>query len=191
MAPVGTGMSKEQVLDNDLAHDIVSDLEEEKDAYAHGAHRPLRSYAVLSAGYAAILGGLAYVARRHGTLPPDRVRLDELALLTVATAKVSRIIAKDPITSPLRAPFTRFEGRSGEAELAEEARGDGFRHAVGELLTCPFCVGQWVATGFGAGLVFAPRAARLAAAVGTTVAGADVLQYGFAGLQQAWKRASQ
>jgi hypothetical protein len=28
---------------------------------------------------------------------------------------------------------------------------------MGELLTCPFCLGQWVATGLIFGLVLAPR----------------------------------
>ena len=49
------------------------------------------------------------------------------------------------MTSPLRAPFTRFEGASGHAEVAEEVREHGgVKHAVGELLTCPFCLAQWV-----------------------------------------------
>lgn len=89
------------------------------------------------------------------------------------------------MTSPLRAPFTRFKGRSGEAELAEQVRGTGPRKAVGELITCPFCVGQWVATGFVFGLVLAPRSTRLAASVFTALAGADFLQFAYAKTQQA------
>src|SRR6266568_6180594 len=50
-----------------------------------------------------------------------------------------RLITKDPVTSPLRAPFTVFEGQEGQAELKEEVRGHGARKAVGELVTCPFC----------------------------------------------------
>ncbi len=42
----------------------------------------------------------------------------DFALVSVATHKLSRLLAKDPVTSPLRMPFTRFEGTSGEAELA-------------------------------------------------------------------------
>jgi len=161
--------------DNHLADAAVSKVDEEKQAYAHGAHRPLGAYAAISSGYVLLVGGLGRLARRCSARPPDRLRLDDLALATVATAKLSRIIAKDPITSPLRAPFTRYKGRSGEAELAEEVRGTGMRHALGELVTCPFCVGQWVATAFGAGFVLAPQTARLVAAVATTIAGADVL----------------
>ncbi len=48
-------------------------------------------------------------------------------------------------------------------------RGKGIRHAVGELITCPFCTAQWVATAYAAGLVFAPHATRLAGATMTAV----------------------
>lgn len=37
------------------------------------------------------------------------------------------------------------------------------RRAVGQLLTCPYCIGQWVAGGFTLGLVAAPRPTLLAA----------------------------
>jgi len=51
----------------------------------------------------------------------------------------------------------------------------GVKHAVGELLTCPFCLAQWVGTAFVFGYATAPRATRLAALTMTTVAGSDVL----------------
>jgi hypothetical protein len=107
-----------------------------------------------------------------------------VTLIGVATHKLSRLVAKDTVTAPLRAPFTEFHGSQGEGELAEEVRGRGPRHMVGELLTCPFCLAQWVATGFAAGLVFAPRATRLVAATFTAVATSDMLQNVYALLQQ-------
>jgi hypothetical protein len=58
-------------------------------------------------------------------------------------------------------------------------RGSGPRKALGELLTCPFCVGQWVATSFVLGLVLAPRATRLVASTFTAVAAADFLQLAY------------
>jgi hypothetical protein len=54
------------------------------------------------------------------------------------------VLAKNSVTSPLRAPFTRYQGPAGPSKLAEEARGKGVRHAIGELLVCPFCLTQWV-----------------------------------------------
>src|SRR5699024_5406317 len=102
----------------------------------------------------------------------------------VATHRLARTIAKDPVTSPLRAPFTRFGGASAAAELTEEVRGHGARHSIGELIACPMCLAQWVATALGAGLVCAPRRTRLVMAVLSAVAGADFLQYVYAYLQQ-------
>src|SRR5205807_1092615 len=89
--------------------------------------------------------------------------------------KLSRRLAKDPVTSPIRAPFTRATGVSGPAELAEEVQGGGLRRAVGELLTCPFCLDQWVATAFVCGLTVAPRATRLVAATFTSAAPATTV----------------
>ena len=92
---------------------------------------------------------------------------------------------------PLRAPFTRYAGTTGDAELGEEVRGTGLRHSVGELVSCPFCLGVWVATGFGAGLVFAPRFTRLAAMTFTAVAASDTLQLVYAAVQQLPRRAAE
>jgi hypothetical protein len=88
------------------------------------------------------------------------------------------------VTSPLRAPFTSYEGTSGPAELREEVRGTGARKTVGELITCPFCSATWVATGITAGLVCLPRTTRLATGTFAALAGSDLLQYAHAWLQQ-------
>src|SRR5438034_11399668 len=108
---------------------------------------------------AAATGMAAFVAVRGRRLP-DRLTWSDLALIAVATHKLSRQLAKDPVTSPLRAAFTRYTGTSGEAEVAEEVRGRGMRKALGELVTCPFCLGQWVATVGVFGLLVAPRPTR-------------------------------
>jgi hypothetical protein len=93
-------------------------------------------------------------------------------------------VSKDSVTSPLRAPFTRYEGVSGPAELKEGVRGTGFRKAVGELLSCPFCLSQWVSTGFTFGLLTAPRATRWTASVFASLALADFLQFAYAWAEQ-------
>lgn len=105
-------------------------------------------------------------------------------LSAVATHKLSRLITKDPVTSPLRAPFTRYQGQSGPAELQEEVRGTGARKAVGELITCPFCIDMWVATGLVAGFVFLPRVTRLAIDTLAVLAGADLLQFGYSLIEE-------
>lgn len=136
------------------------------------------------AAYGCVVAALGLVVRRSDRELPERFEVGDLALVAVATHKLSRLVAKDPITSPLRAPFTRLSGQSAEAELQEEVRGTGSRKAFGELISCPFCISQWVATSFSFGLVFAPRATRWIMSVFATVAGADFLQYAHAFAQQ-------
>jgi len=157
----------------------------EKAAYTHGEERPLGSFLALMGVYGSFAAALSAAVRASGRELPVRVGASDLALITVATAQLSRLIAKDPVTSPLRAPFTTFDGTSGEAELKEQVRGTGARKAIGELITCPFCLGQWVGTAALFGLVLAPRPTRFAAAIVTVVAGADVLQLAYAKLQDA------
>ncbi len=158
--------------------------------YAPGQGRPLRGYLATLGAYVGLAGGLTGLARLTGRTPPDRLATQDLVLISIATHKVIRMLAKDAVTSPLRAPFTRYEGPSGDAELGEQVRGTGLRHSIGELVSCPFCLSVWVATGFTAGLVFAPRFTRLVAATFTAVAVSDALQLGYAAAQQLPKRAA-
>ena len=153
-------------------------------AYSAGAERPLGGYVATMGTYAASVAALVGAGALAGRRLPERVSPWDVTLLGVATHKLSRLVTKDTVTAPLRAPFTEFAGPQGQGELHEEVRGHGARHAVGELLTCPFCLAQWVATGFAAGLVFAPRATRLVASTFTAVAVSDALQNIYAYLQK-------
>lgn len=141
--------------------------------------RPLGGYVLIMAAYGGAVAAAAAVAVLRGKQPPDRLGPLDLLLMGVSTHRLSRTLSKDPVTSPLRAPFTRFRGVSGPAELKEEPR-----DAMGELMACPFCLAQWVATGYAAGLVLAPRLTRLVGATMTAVALSDWLQLGYAKLMK-------
>lgn len=169
---------------NQLVRRVDRTVEEVEAAYAQGEDRPLRSYAALVAVYGGAVAGLMGFAGHGGRLP-EHIALRDLVLAAIATHKVSRIIAKAPVTSPLRAPFTRYKGTSGPSQLDEEVRGEGARHALGEFISCPFCVSQWVATGFIFGLALSPRATRMLASIFATVAASDLLQFAYARAQQA------
>lgn len=161
-------------------------LSKEADAYADQApdERPLAGYAALFAIYAAFAGLLgAIVAWRRPPLA-ERVGAGDVLLLAVATHKLARIASKDAVTSFWRAPFTSFSEPGGVGEVHEQVRGAGLRHAVGELVTCPFCLGQWIATLLVFALVMAPRLTRWAATVFAVVAGSDLLQLAFAKARQ-------
>ena len=156
-----------------------------EDRYAHGEDRPLGSYLGAMSVYAGLVGTAVLVARKRRIPLPERISAGDLALIAVATHKLSRTIAKDAVTSPLRAPFTSYKAPAGAGELNEEVRARGWSHGIGELISCPFCLAQWVSTAFVGGLVVAPRATRLLASVFATRAGSDMLQFGYAALEHA------
>lgn len=157
---------------------------DEMHSYTQGQERPLGSFLIIMGSYGSVVTGMAAFLAARGRRLPDRLSWPDLALLAVATHKASRQLAKDPVTSPLRAPFTRYSGTSAEAELAEEVRGRGMRKALGELVSCPFCVGHWVATAGVFGMITVPRATRAVASMFAVLAASDMLQYAYARLQQ-------
>ncbi|HVM65868.1 MAG TPA: DUF1360 domain-containing protein [Acidimicrobiales bacterium] len=153
--------------------------------YANGSERPLGFYAGAIGAYAVFVSGAAALLHRRRVPLPPRLGAADLALLAVATQQLSRTVAKDTVASPLRAPFTRFAGRAGPGEVNEDVVAEGWAHGAGELLTCPFCLSQWIATSFVLGMVVAPRATRLVASVLALRAGADALQFAYAALESA------
>ncbi|WP_344654441.1 DUF1360 domain-containing protein [Cryptosporangium japonicum] len=147
--------------------------------------RPLRGYLTLIGAYGGTVAGLTGLAVALGRKAPRTVSAGDVALLTAATYKLSRILTKDAIASPLRAPFTRFVEPAGEGEVNEEpAHHDPLRHAAGELANCPFCTSMWIATAFAAGLVFAPGFTRVAATALTAVAGSDLLHFAYTAVRE-------
>ena len=151
--------------------------------YAPKGEVPLRGYVVTGSVYTGVVAALTAAVRLSGRTVPDRPSTQDIVLLSVATHKLSRLLAKDSVTSPLRAPFTRFEKPAGNAELVEQVRGEGTRHAVGELISCPFCLAVWVSTVLSAGLVLAPRLTRLVSTALTAVAVSDFLQLAYGRLR--------
>ncbi len=139
---------------------------------------------MLVAAFGAAVGGAGAAARAGGREPPDRLGARDVLMIGVATHKLSRLMAKDKVTSFLRAPFTEFQAASGQGEVEEKPRGTGLRLAVGELLVCPYCLAQWVAAGFLAGTVFAPRGTRMVAALYTAETVADFLQLAYYAAEQ-------
>ncbi|MFC5815955.1 DUF1360 domain-containing protein [Nonomuraea harbinensis] len=152
-------------------------LEKTGQEYEGEHDRPLGAYARIIGVYGTVVAAAAVAAKLTGRRPPERIGPMDVALMAACTHKLARLLAKDPVTSPIRAPFTRFEGVSGPSELKEEPR-----NTVGELVSCPFCIAQWAATGYAIGLVFAPRATRLVGAAMTAVAASDWLQFAYAKL---------
>jgi hypothetical protein len=118
--------------------------------------------------------------RARGAELPRRFEARDLLVGAVATQKFTRILAKDAVTTPLRAPFAEYDRPLGSGEVQDRPKHGHPEHAIGELLACPFCLAPWTATAYVAALTLAPRAARAWAAVFSVVAGADALQHVYA-----------
>lgn len=142
--------------------------------------RPLGAYGVLELSFLTLVGGFGLWLQRTGRELPDEISARDLALVSLATFKASRIITRDRVTSTIRAPFSRFQSDAGHGEVNEAARGRGVRRAIGELLVCPYCLDMWVASAFLGGFVVAPRATRALASIFAVVSGADALQLAYA-----------
>ena len=147
------------------------------DVNLHGFSGSLAVYAVTTAAFTGL-------TRFSGHTLPAAYLTRDLLIGGVAAHKFSRLISRGAVTSPLRAPFTEFEGPAGASEHDESARGEhGVRHTIGELLTCPFCMDVWVGTAYVGALQVAPRVARTWAAVFAVTAVSDFLQHAYARLR--------
>jgi hypothetical protein len=155
-----------------------------KREYAHGEDKPIGGHLTLVVIYNALVGGFLLARARSGRGFPERIGAGDLLLAGVATHRLSRIIAKDRVTAPLRAPFTEFQEEGGPGEVEEKPRGRGMRRAIGELLVCPFCMAQWVATAVLAGLAIVPRTTRFVCSIFAAVTLSDFLQILYKGSEE-------
>ncbi|WP_406724111.1 DUF1360 domain-containing protein [Streptomyces sp. GD-15H] len=118
--------------------------------------RPLGGCLAAMAGFAAYTAAWATAVRLRRRPLPDRPEPWDVVLTSVATFRLSRLLSKASVISPLRAPFTRHVGSQGPAELLEEAQSEAEGETVGELVTCPFCMSVWVASTLTAGQLLWP-----------------------------------
>ncbi|WP_330351069.1 DUF1360 domain-containing protein [Streptomyces sp. NBC_00582] len=170
--------------DHRLARRLHGLLQRTGRQYAAGHDRPLGGYLAAMAGFTAYTTAWATAARLRGRPLPDRPEPWDLVLTSVATFRLSRLLTKASVTSPLRAPFTRYVAPQGPAELHEEARPEDAKHTVGELATCPFCMSVWVVCTLTAGQLLWPRATRTAMGALAALAGADTLQLAYSTLEK-------
>lgn len=131
--------------------------------------RPLPEYAALVAAFGTALGGFLVLGRNR---LPERVGFGDVARLGLASYKIGRLVAKDEVTTWMRAPVTRDED-------AQEPEREGMARALGELVTCPYCIGLWVSAGLTGALALRPRETRLVTTVFEAQAVADFLNAAF------------
>jgi hypothetical protein len=154
------------------ANDPLDRLGEE-----YGKRRaPLGGYASLITLFAVVVAGFFAFKKRS---LPERIPLSDLLILGIATQKVSRVVTRSRVTSVVRAPFTTYEGPAGSGEVEERPRGTGLRRAIGELVSCPFCMGTWIACAGIAGFVSQPRLTRALGSIFAVGSIADFVQQAY------------
>jgi hypothetical protein len=134
-------------------------------------------YAAITGSYLGAVAVVAARARRHAL--PRHTALDA-AMLTLATFKAARTLARDNVTSFIREPFVETEADDLTSEHAVETGGP--RQAIGELVTCTRCIGAWAAVGLVAAETVSPSFGRVLIRSLALGGANDWLQAGFAAL---------
>lgn len=125
----------------------------------------------------------AFSARRRQRGKPFILHPLDLLLLIFATFRLGRLAAFDKVTEPIRRPFTEtIRDSSGVGKTVVPA-GRGARHALGELFSCPICIGTWIAAGLVYGLTLIPQITRSFLAIMAAVGGAELLNAAAEALQ--------
>jgi hypothetical protein len=135
---------------------------------------PYASYAAIAGVF---LGGIATVAAVTRRAPAGTAL--DLFALSAATFKASRTLSRERVASFVRQPFVEGEATTGEEE---QPAGEGLQRAIGELVTCPRCVGAWSAAALASSQMLAPRFGRLLTWSLGAAAANDFLQAGFKAL---------
>ena len=137
---------------------------------------PFGAYLGLVALFFTLLGAILVPARRRGALP-ERTTWSDLILLGIATHKLARLLQAE--RSPPACCARRSHTTKGQddvpGEVCDVARGEGVQRAIGELLTCPLCLGAWLAALFTGGQLLGTRATRAAGGLFTMLAISDFL----------------
>ncbi len=161
-----------RLTDSDSPEDLFESYDTEDEV-------PLGAYATLVGVFSAVFALFLLASRLMGRPLPRRTGLLDLALLGTATHKLSWLISNASVTSFIRAPVTELEEVKSPTNLDEKPRGEGLQKALGDLITCHFCLGMWVAAFLSYGFVLFPRTTRFVAGVFSTLAISDFLHQAY------------
>jgi hypothetical protein len=137
------------------------------------AQKPVEAhdYVAVNVVWAGMLTALlGATARRAKPGPPGA----ELPVFGLATFTVTKALAKEKVGAWAREPLVD-NGADGD----HHPRGRGVRYVLGELVTCPRCLGTWSSLGLIGLRVARPREGRIVAGILATAAINDILQSSF------------
>jgi hypothetical protein len=129
---------------------------------ADPGRRERLAYVTLVSLFLGLLG--TFVSRERKERQAFDPQPRDVVLIALATFRAGRVAAYERVTEPLRDPVTKTVPDQFDAGENVVAEGTGVRKAIGELVSCPICVGTWVASGLVYGLRVAPGPTRLVAA---------------------------
>lgn len=124
----------------------------------------------LFVGVLATFAGRVVKREQDVTLKPF-----DLLMLGLSSFRIGRMIAFEGVGAPLREPFTDTQPDGSGAGQTVVASGTGIRRVLGELVSCPICLGTWVAAALVYGLQLSPRPTRLLMAVMSTTGVAELV----------------
>lgn len=87
------------------------------------------------------------------------ISLIDLLILVLASFRLTHLIVFDTIASFIRKPFLTVSYEAdvtGQLVRNVQVKGTGLRRWIGELLSCHWCVGVWVAAGIVGLYLFVP-----------------------------------
>ena len=128
-------------------------------------------YLTINAVWAGLLTALLGATARGDRPGPSA---SELPVLGLATFTLTKAVAKEKVGVWAREPLVE-PGEDGD----RRPRGRGLRYVLGELVTCPRCLGTWSSLGLVGLQVVRPREGRIVARILATAAINDVLQTSF------------
>lgn len=134
------------------------------DNYGAGK-QTLYSYSTLMGVFNLIFALFLLLARKLQSPIPDRLEGKDIALLGMATHKLSLVGTEDAITSPLRAPFSELQEKESPKSVDEKPRGEGLQEVCGRAFDMQVLSRHVGGLLFTYGLVLAPRVTRLVAGV--------------------------
>jgi hypothetical protein len=101
--------------------------------------------------------------------------LFDFVLLAFATIRLGRMVAYDRVMEPFRAPFTKTVPDKSGVGKTVISRGTGVRCSIGQLISCPICIGTWIAAGLVYGLYTFPGPTRVFIIISAVVGLAEML----------------
>lgn len=109
---------------------------------------------------------------------PGQISMKDWGLLTLATFRLSRMLAYDKVMETYRSPVVETVPHDSGAGETTQARRDatGFRKALGEMIACPVCNGTWISALLVYGMCFAPNLTRTLVTIMSAVGASEILQ---------------